>query len=81
MMFSLRDVLCAEPVLCNQVLVMEPAFTEKIDTKKELLKDKKEEKKKEFIDLLDEDQVEVKKLNKQLKKSELQIQVDKKIKI
>ena len=37
---------------------MEPAFTEKKDTKKELLKDKK----KEFIDLLDEDQVEVKKL-------------------
>ncbi len=64
-MFSLRDVLCAEPVLCNQVLVMEPAFTEKIDTKKELLKEKKEkeEKKKEFIDLLDEDQVEVKKLS------------------
>ena len=39
---------------------MEPAFTEKKDTKKELLKEKKD--KKEFIDLLDEDQVEVKKL-------------------
>lgn len=39
---------------------MEPAFTEKKETKKDLLKDKKE--KKEFVDLLDEDQVEIKKL-------------------
>jgi len=41
---------------------MDSAFVEKKDTKKEILKEQKEEKKKEFIDLLDEDQVEVKKL-------------------
>jgi len=41
---------------------MEPAFTEKKEPKKEFLKEKKEEKKMDFIDLLDEDQVEVKKL-------------------
>lgn len=43
---------------------MEPAFVEKKEPKKEAFKEakEKEEKKMEFVDLLDEDQVEVKKL-------------------